>query len=507
MLSMNNIQPGLDFVEQLVFTKTGYSLSDVQRVVLHSSWQGSRKTYDQIAQEFGYSASYIKQIVAPKLWKIISEVIGEKVNKNNFRAVIERRRLNHSSSTSQKLISKLRQRLDSHQENETSTEGESRNLKSEQKSAQLEHELSIYNSQTKVETISNPGLNTEELFTKHQPLPELELPEGRVPIDSHFYIERFPGEQRCYQGIVQSGAFIHIKAPRQMGKTSLLARILSHADQQNYHSVLLNLQQVDKSILSNLDKFLRWFAYNATRQLKLTPKLDDYWHQDLGSKASCTIYLQEYLLAQIDSPLVIAVDEVNEIFEHAEVAAEFLPLLRSWYEETKDNLIWQKLRLVVVNSTEIYLPLNINQSPFTVGLPIRLRCFNWEEIQDLAQRHQLNLGKEDLAQLMWLVAGHPYLIRTAFYYIARQELTLEELLQTAASDTGIYSRHLQQHWWHLQQNPELARAFKQVLQAKAPVELGKVEAFKLTSMGLVTIQDHYVMTSSNLYQRYFDEHQ
>ena len=504
---MKNIQPGLDFVEQLVFTKTGDSLSDVQRVVLRASWQGSRKTYDQIAQEFGYSASYIKQIVAPKLWKTISEAIGEKVSKNNFRAVIERRRLNQSSSTSQKLITKLRQRLELHHSESSLSNPEDIKYKSK---VVINTEQDLEND---TQIILNLDLNTpqinlnpEENKLDQQPLAKLELPEGKVPINSHFYVERFPGEKKCYQGIVQPGSFIHIKAPRQMGKSSLLTRILCHADQQNYHSVLLNLQQVDKSILSNLDKFLRWFAYNATRQLKLTPKLDDYWHQDLGSKASCTIYFQEYLLSQIDSPLVIAVDEVNEIFEHADVAADFLPLLRSWYEETKDNLIWQKLRLVIVNSTEVYLPLNINQSPFTVGLPIRLRCFNWEEIKDLSQRHQLHLGTEDLAQLMWLVAGHPYLIRVAFYHIAQQELTLEELIQTAASDTGIYSRHLQQHWWCLQQNPQLASAFDQVLQAKAPVELGKVEAFKLNSMGLVNIRDHYAMTSCHLYQRYFDEH-
>jgi hypothetical protein len=47
----------------------------------------------------------------------------------------------------------------------------------------------------------------------------LEVPEGPVPLNSTFYVERPPTESRCYETITQAGALIRIKAPRQMGKT------------------------------------------------------------------------------------------------------------------------------------------------------------------------------------------------------------------------------------------------------------------------------------------------
>ncbi|KST70388.1 hypothetical protein BC008_45175 [Mastigocoleus testarum BC008] len=53
-----------------------------------------------------------------------------------------------------------------------------------------------------------------------------EQPEGQVSLNSAFYIERPPIEDDCYETILQSGALVRIKAPRQMGKTSLLSRIL-----------------------------------------------------------------------------------------------------------------------------------------------------------------------------------------------------------------------------------------------------------------------------------------
>src|SRR4028119_2296044 len=52
----------------------------------------------------------------------------------------------------------------------------------------------------------------------------LELPEGPVRLNSEFYIERSRMEADCYQQILSRGSMIRIKAPKLMGKTSLLNR-------------------------------------------------------------------------------------------------------------------------------------------------------------------------------------------------------------------------------------------------------------------------------------------
>ncbi|BAY97750.1 hypothetical protein NIES37_16950 [Tolypothrix tenuis PCC 7101] len=483
---MKDVQGGLQFVEQLIYAKTGKSLTDIQKAVLQESWDGQRKTYNQIAEEFQYSASYIKQTVAPQLWKLLSEVLGEKVNKTNIHAVIERRRANQSSSRSQNLIERLRKRLEPYYTGQL----------------QYVNHPTIANTLFKnhINPLSSP---TKLINANYQNTVDLELPKGYVPLNSAFYIERIPNEHRCYQEITNPGSLIQIKAPRQMGKTSFMVRILAHAATIGYQTVSLNLLQADNKILTDLNKVLRWLCANITHKLKLKNKLDDYWDEDLGSKANCTIYLQEYLLPQIDNPLVLALDEVNEIFEYPEIAQDFLCLLRSWHEEAKDSKIWQKLRLIVSKSTELYIPLSIAKFPFQVGFSVQIRSFNWEQVQDLAQRHQLNISIGHLAELMWLVAGHPYLLRVAFYHLAHQDLTWEELMQTAASDTGIYSEYLHQLLWYLQQHPELAMAFEQVLKAKAPIALEPVQAFKLHSIGLVNMRNNQVMISCDLYQRYF----
>ncbi|MFN6212615.1 MAG: AAA-like domain-containing protein, partial [Microcystis sp.] len=308
------------------------------------------------------------------------------------------------------------------------------------------------------------------------------------------------------QEIKKPGALVRIKAPKEMGKTSLLLRMLDFAKQQGYRTVSLNLEQVDLAILSDLNQFLRWLCANAARQLQLKPQLDEYWDEDLGSKISCTVYIQDYLLESITAPSVLALDELNQIFEHPQVAKDFLPLLRSWYEESKTLPIWQKLRLIVVHSTEIYVPLQLNQSPFNVGFPAQLSHFSLEEVLQLAQRYQLTWeNQEKVKQLMELVGGHPALVQTALYYLSREEITMTQILTSAASVTGIYAHHLRRHWAVLEQQPELAKALDRVMSAVEPVQLDPIIAYKLSSMGLLKQSGDKVVPGYELYRRYFLE--
>lgn len=66
----------------------GRQLSDIEMVILQGSWQG--KTYTQIADDEGYSVNYLTTDVGPKFWKVLSQALGESVNKKNFRSALKR---------------------------------------------------------------------------------------------------------------------------------------------------------------------------------------------------------------------------------------------------------------------------------------------------------------------------------------------------------------------------------------------------------------------------------
>jgi hypothetical protein len=94
------------------------------------------------------------------------------------------------------------------------------------------------------------------------PLPNapfvLERPTGTVPFDSYNYIERVD-DGRCYVNLTEKYTLIRIKALRQYGKTSLLARIVLKAKEEKYNVVFFNFQEFDKSLLMDLEDLLVHF--------------------------------------------------------------------------------------------------------------------------------------------------------------------------------------------------------------------------------------------------------
>ncbi|MBP0017068.1 MAG: AAA-like domain-containing protein [Cyanobacteria bacterium SBLK] len=332
----------------------------------------------------------------------------------------------------------------------------------------------------------------------------LEYPNGPVPLDSPFYIPRPPLEEQAYNEILKPGCVLRIKAPKEMGKSSLLNRVLARAEALGYYRVNVNFQQVDGV---DLDKFLRGFCTQVSRGLNLKPNLDEYWDEDIGSKVNCTCYFQWYLLDNLDRPVVLALNEVNTLFEYPQLAREFLPLLRSWHEEAKQLGVWQKLRLAVVYSTEVYVPLNINQSPFNVGLPLTIPEFIAQQVETLADLHGLDWHAGQTERLMALVGGHPLLIRLALYHLAHPDpgspKDLEQLLAESATEGGIYREHLRRHWLTLQHNPDLAGAIAAAIATDAPIPLKPILAYRLESLGLVMLQGDTIDIRYELYRRYF----
>lgn len=344
-------------------------------------------------------------------------------------------------------------------------------------------------------------------ITDYPPLPvaEPELPDGQVELASRFYVERPPIESRCYQAIARPGALIRIKAPRQMGKTSLMARILHHASESGLQTVYLDFQMADREAFANIDRFLQWFCAYVGEELELPDRLTDAWREGLGSKVNCKRYFEKHILAQIPSPLVLGLDEVDRVFPYENIAEDFLGLLRSSHEEAKRREIWKNFRLVMAHSREVYVPMDINQSPFNVGLPVDLPEFTPPQVQDLARRHGLNWEDDQIQELMAMVGGHPYLLRMAFYYIALQDLNTEQLLAMAPTEAGLYGEHLRRHLWKLQEYPELAAAMHQVVTSSTPLRLDADLEFKLDSMGLVRRQGNHVFPRCDLYRLYFGD--
>ncbi len=461
-----SLDEAIKVANQSVNSKLNRNLTDIEIIILKGAWQ--RQGYDEIAAQYQYATSYISQDAAPRLWKILSDSLEEKVKKSNFKEALKRK------WEKEKLVSL---------------------------------EENFYGGKTQ-DSLSQNIIAPDNLDNKIKVdlLSENKYSENLSHLKLNIYVRRTEIEKICYETLLQPGSLIRIKAPALMGKTSFITQVITQLPKKDYRGVILSFELADRSThFTQLNKFLRWFSSNISRELGLPNELDEYWDEEgMGAKVSCTTYFEKYLLFAADTPLVLCLDNIDLLFPYPEIYEDFFGLLRSWYEKARSRQIWKKLRLVLIHSTDVYIRLNINQSPFNVGLPLELSEFTREQVQDFAEQHQLNLDVTMIDSLIKLVGGHPYLLEMALsHFKTYPDITLEQILTEGTTEAGIYAHHLREHWLNLQQHTKLADAFKKVVNSTTPVLLEPILAYQLQSMGLVKFSGNLVEIRCHLYRQYF----
>ena len=418
-------------------------LSSIEEVIFLNAWDG--RAYREIAREQQYDESYIRDIGA-HLWQRLSQQLGYKVTKKNLRSQLLRL------------------------------------------------------AKTSDSVLNNYALSK-------QVLEPFAFPGAPLPFGSPLYIKRSPVEDLAIAEIQHPGSLLHIQAPQNMGKTSLMNHLIGMARQQEMQTVLVDVRQAEEAALSNLDRFLRWFCWNLGQQLQVEPEFDRYWFEAAGSNLSCTTYMQEVFLNRLQQPILVAINKVHRLVDYDELASNFFTLLRSWHEQARVDQNWQKLRLILTYSTELDLPLKPHQSPFNVGLSLSLPVLTPAQVLELAQCYGLEtyglVDPDALTPLLELVGSHPYLLQLAFYQLRSGVLSLDQLLQSASTPDGIYHNYLQPFWQIVKEDSRLFQAFAQALSTDEPIALNPAVTHRLVGMGLVKVHGLKVSLRCKLYRQYF----
>lgn len=329
---------------------------------------------------------------------------------------------------------------------------------------------------------------------------KLEKPEGTMNPGSPFYIER-PSDRIALESIPEDGVTITIKGPRQMGKSSLLLRTREAALEAGKQVVVLDFQLFDKSSLTTPDRFFQQFCDWLTDELGLPSKVTEYWDTPLGNSQRATRYLQRYILKEVAGSLVLAMDEVDVLFD-TPFQSDFFGMLRSWHNSRELNPLWKRLDLVLVTSTEPYqLVDNLNQSPFNVGEVIELADFTLEQVAELNRRHGSPLTLLEEKRLIDLLSGHPYLVRRFLYHIASGRLDVPTLFNHAMDDQGPFGEHLRHLLFRLHNKPDLIEGMRQVILNHSCAD--EKVYFRLRGAGLVKRNGLVVVPRCQLYANYF----
>ncbi|MCB0178489.1 MAG: AAA-like domain-containing protein [Anaerolineae bacterium] len=340
---------------------------------------------------------------------------------------------------------------------------------------------------------------------RNRPSIDLEAPFGTMHPDSKFYIERTV-DKLCRERITPlRSATVFVQAPRQMGKSSLLQRVIKQVKDAGLKQVVfIDFQRFPEDYIEDEEEFFKELCLMIGESLNLTDAVDHYWQGRRAHILNCSRYVSRHIMPQLDQPLVLAMDEVDRML-FSPFRANFFGMLRTWHNDRAFDEGFAKLTLFLSSSTEPYLLIDDpHQSPFNVAEPFFLEDFTKSEVDDLNRRHGRPLNNRQVEDLMRLINGHPFLIRLALYLISKNTIDFNTLMTQATEDTGPFGNHLRHYLLRVQQKPDLKQALVRICRNEPWAE--DQTFYRLEGAGLIKKDGQRIILRNQLYTRYFKEH-
>ncbi|MGI8924418.1 MAG: AAA-like domain-containing protein [Fimbriimonadales bacterium] len=307
---------------------------------------------------------------------------------------------------------------------------------------------------------------------------------GAVPIGSKFYVRR-EADRHAEACIERGEGVILVQGPRQVGKTSLLARMMEFSRTAQRAAVLTDFQAMGESRLKEADHLYKTLAHSFATQLGLELDIASEWSEWLGPNANLDAMLGK-LLERSGGRVCWGIDEADLLFDRP-YTNDFFGLLRSWHNRRALDAggPWSKLTLVLTYATEAHLFItDLNQSPFNVGVRLTLKDFSEEDLRTLQARYEPLRGKDVSTNVFEITHGHPYLSQCAFAFLS-QGGSVEDLAAKAARQDGPFGSHLSRMLVSIAQSEETLAEVKRMLRGE-PFE-HPTTRYRLQSAGLISI--------------------
>jgi hypothetical protein len=336
---------------------------------------------------------------------------------------------------------------------------------------------------------------------KGRPLPKAEpvLDVIGMRAGSPFYVEREADGQ-----FISSLAYDHgvatICAPKQMGKSSLLAFTRKRLEEKGVKSVFLDLKMLATEPYADAREALLGLALLIADGAKLELDPETFFAKK-GFPAS---KLQQFLSKAFGaepSRTVLLFDDVDSLFQKPYRDGLFGGLRTVIDQKPNDPGIAKiGFGFAHAHDPESWIK-DRNQSPFNVAKPYPLPEFSSANLRWLNEAHGKVLSEAELESLTQLLGGHPYLTRMAFYRLAQREVTLADLFREAATDEGLFGDHLRSRLMQILRL-NLATAFKKILDAGRCDDIMQFQA--LQALGLARGESHKkAQARYGIYESYF----
>jgi WD40 repeat protein len=192
--------------------------------------------------------------------------------------------------------------------------------------------------------------------------------------DDISYVEREADEQ-LLNAIEANSRYPYLLAPRQSGKSSLIAHTANKLDVTYFDIVFIDISTFSPDSLESYDTFLSQFITEISSSLKLSNKISsNKLNTVLGSIASHST-----------KRIVIFIDEIDGLLE-AKFKDNFFGSIRSFFNKRARNKELKQIQFVLSGAAQpTQLISKEHISPFNIGIPIILRDLSLESVIEMVK--------------------------------------------------------------------------------------------------------------------------
>lgn len=349
---------------------------------------------------------------------------------------------------------------------------------------------------------------------------------GSLPSDAPTYVVR-SADRYLYKAL-RGGDFCYVLNTRQMGKSSLMVRMIHHLQQEGFCCAAVDMTRIGSENITP-EQWYKGLAVELWQGFDLLGKvnLKIWWQEniELSPVQRLSRFLEEVILGEVSSPdkIVIFLDEIDSILGLDFSVNDFFALIRSCYNQRSINPAYKRLCFVLLGvATPSDLITDYRRTPFNIGQAIQLHSFQLHEAQPLLYgfSNQVSNPQAVLKEVLFWTNGQPFLTQKICRLIRSFSAKIPEKNEKAWIENLIRTNIIED--WEAQDEPEHLRTirdrilkgerqvtqilelYQQVLEQGQVTSVDSLDERELILSGLLVKEKSYLKVHNRIYEAIFN---